>query len=109
MKRLATALVTSLITISSVSAGPGTVTAVNDDNADLYVSVWDLNTADQKQIWDRQRLNDSKQLPLTVEIDGNGQARIKWTSVRTAPSDKPKTKDGIAVNENDNFYVDTRQ
>lgn len=107
MKHFTAALIITLTTVSSVNAGQGTITAVNDDHADLYVSVWDLNTADHKKIWDSQRLNDAKQLPLTVEIDGNGQAKIKWTSVRANQSDQTKTKDEVEVNENDSFYIDT--
>ncbi|AGB43063.1 hypothetical protein Mesau_00574 [Mesorhizobium australicum WSM2073] len=108
MKSLALALACSVCMFTPAHAGSGTIAAVNDDHADLFVSIWDLNTADNKLVWDKHRLNDGQQENLAVELDGDRKAKIKWTSVRTDGDPPPaKTEPSVGVNEGDSFYVNT--
>jgi hypothetical protein len=54
------------------------ITVSNDDTADLFVSLWDLNTATDAQIMDNQRLNENSSQSINIAEDGNGKGRVRW-------------------------------
>lgn len=62
---------------------PIRVTLHNSDVGDLFVSVRDLNQADQSTILDSQRINQDEATPLTVQEDGNRLGNIEWSAIRT--------------------------
>ena len=82
----------------------GTIYVENRDTADLFVTIYDRNTASADPIWNKQRLNDDETKSLTCEIDGDGEANLEWIAERT---DDPTVKSSATekVDENSTLEV----
>jgi hypothetical protein len=51
---------------------------VNGGLEDLFITVWDLNTADENVVLDDWRLNKSDSYGLLLQKDGDGNFSIRW-------------------------------
>lgn len=60
----------------------GTIWVENRDTADLFVTIYDRNTAGPDVIWEKRRLNDDDRETITCQIDGSGEAQLEWVAVR---------------------------
>ena len=73
---------------------------------DLYVSVFDLNTADNHKVLDQVRINADADVKITVTDDGDGNGKVSWIATRT--DDAGITKSGVAeASEDDIVDVNT--
>jgi hypothetical protein len=73
----------------------GQILVTNGDNSDDFVTLYDLNLAGTPKIngWDSKRVNATDQsLPAAVEIDGNGDANVKWYAERATDPNTNHTK-----------------
>ncbi|MEM5461351.1 hypothetical protein VSR69_42260 [Paraburkholderia phytofirmans] len=79
----------------------------NTDIGDLYVSIWDRNTADNRLLIDGDRINEEKELNLPVTADGDNHGKIAWRAVRV---DDPNAvrEDEQSVSSGDRVDVTTR-
>lgn len=50
----------------------------NTGSNDAFVTVWDLNTANSDILLKEERINSGEFKPVTCELDGNGDANLKW-------------------------------
>lgn len=64
------------------ATAPVTVTVLNDDTHDLYVTILDLNTANQDVIWKDHRLNNHDKEDIAVTPDGDGNSHVHWAARR---------------------------
>jgi hypothetical protein len=76
------------------------VDVVNTDaEGDLFVSINDLNTADEQQIWHDHRLNMHDHEEVSATKDGSGKAHLKWTAHRVDGANKCGADDRSDVEE----------
>jgi len=80
----------------------------NTDVGDLFVSLFDLNTANNAAVFTDQRINRNQVVTVAVSPDGDGRGRIGWRARRTE-GDPPKTaqRGPISVSNNDKVDVTT--
>jgi hypothetical protein len=72
----------------------GQIGISNGDTSDNFVTLTDFNKADHPVVgqWDRRRLNlNDRNIPATVEIDGQGFANINWYAERVSDSTRNNT------------------
>ena len=55
----------------------------NDDLADLFVTVADLNLAGTPVVLQAQRINEDQTVQISVQEDGDGNGNIQWSTQRT--------------------------
>lgn len=66
----------------------------NADTQDLFVWVYDLNTANQQMVLAGARINEHQSSVVQIQEDGNGKGRIHWRAVRA--SDASRSREGDA-------------
>ena len=71
---------------------------------DLYVSVFDLNTADSHKVLDQVRINADEDTKISVAEDGDGNGKISWIAVRT--DDNSITRSGVEEELSEGDIVD---
>jgi hypothetical protein len=80
----------------------------NDDLADLFVWVWDLNTFSGDLVLDAVRLNEDDSVDIEVQGDSDDNGRIAWRAVRADDSDAIRQVDELEVSDGDRVDVTTR-
>jgi hypothetical protein len=58
----------------------GTINAVNGHSPDLFLRVADQNTAQPTVVLDNARVDSGTSLPVSVEINGQGESVVRWIS-----------------------------
>jgi hypothetical protein len=107
------------VTIATVScltfAGAGAyaddkvaIKVTNDNNDDVIVSLFDMNTTPRTKLLSHQRINGFASIPISVTADANGTAHVYWKA-RSSGSDSPKCgakdKPGLSADASVHVYA----
>jgi hypothetical protein len=84
------------------------ITVTNDNNDDVIVSLFDMNTTPRTKLLSHQRINGFASVPIAVTADANGNGHVYWKA-RSSGSDTPKCgakdKPGLSTDASVHVYA----
>lgn len=64
------------------------VNITNDGTADIFVTVYDMDTSPRKRVLTNARINGFTSVPISLVADANGEAKLSWIATSTDPVSK---------------------
>ncbi len=85
------------------------ITVTNDNNDDVIVSLFDMNTTPRTKLLSHQRINGFASIPIAVTADANGNGHVYWKARSAGGSDTPKCgakdKPGLSTDASVHVYA----